>query len=118
MVEQGSSDGVINGILMHGSCIKAHWVYEHNAVEGNRYKLQTKACHFSEHRHRLRQQTVIDDVLRRYCGAICFARHRKNTCQYDNVHTHSVTRDFLHQNNIKFMSLPAINPNLNPFEHL
>ena len=43
MVKQGSSECVVNGILMHVSCIKAHWVDEHNAVEGNRYKLQTKA---------------------------------------------------------------------------
>jgi hypothetical protein len=48
MVVQGSSECVVNSILMHVSCIKAHWVDEHNAVEGNRYKLQTKACHFSD----------------------------------------------------------------------
>jgi hypothetical protein len=65
MVKQGSSECVVNGILMHVSCIKAHWVDEHNAVEGNRYKLQTKA-------------TVIDHVLRRHVVPFFFTSSEKH----------------------------------------
>lgn len=64
-------------------------------------------------------QRYVDQILRPHIVAF-FARHQNHVFQQDNArpHTARLTRDFLHQHNIRTMPWPAMSPDLNPIEHL